>query len=78
MLVCIVEIITCPRLSDPQYGNVELSGLTVGSTAAYTCDGGFELAGIRVRQCQPNGQWSGNEPVCESKLIYIISNIYSL
>ncbi len=74
MFVCIIEIIvTCPRLSDPQYGNVELSGLTVGSTAAYTCDGGFQLAGNKKRQCQPNGQWSGNDPSCRSKAAHEIN-----
>ncbi len=43
-----------------------MTGTTVGSTASYTCDQGFFLTnGDSVRQCQPNGQWSGNEPTCE-------------
>jgi hypothetical protein len=35
----------CPTLSDPANGNVELSGISLGDTAEYTCNNGFNLVG---------------------------------
>ena len=60
------RIITCQRLIDPRNGDVNLSGLKVGSKATYSCDRGFQLRGNQVRKCQANGQWSGRNPFCQS------------
>ena len=38
---------------------------TVGSTATYRCNTGYNLVGNRQRTCRSNGQWSGEEPICE-------------
>ncbi len=55
---------------DPTNGNVELTGVTEGSTATYTCENGFDLTGgDDFRICQPDGQWSGQEPICEGDFI---------
>jgi hypothetical protein len=56
----------CPRLSDPNYGSVAVSGYTPGSTAQYSCNGGYKLVGLALRKCY-NGRWTGKEPVCQSK-----------
>ena len=61
------RIVTCDKLRDPRNGDVDLTGITVGSRAKYSCDRGFELKGNQIRKCQSNGQWSGNEPRCDSK-----------
>ena len=59
-------IVTCPRLSDPRNGDVDLTGLRVGSKASYSCDRGFKLQGNQVRHCQSNGRWTGQDPSCQS------------
>ena len=59
-------IVMCPELLDPSNGAVTVSGLTVGSTASYTCDAGFELSENILRMCETGGVWSGSEPLCES------------
>ena len=60
-----IIIITCQRLIDPVYGNVDLTGVNVGSKATYSCDRGFQLRGNKIRKCLRNGQWSGSNPVCQ-------------
>ena len=54
----------CSDLNNPNNGQVSLSGTTIGSTASYSCDAGYELEGDKTRTCQSNGQWSGREPSC--------------
>ena len=61
------RIVTCDRLLDPRNGDVDVSGIKIGSKAKYSCDRGFELKGTQVRKCQSNGEWSGREPSCKSK-----------
>ena len=61
-------IVNCQRLNDPRYGDVSVSGLAVGSKATYSCNRGFELKGDQIRHCQSNGQWSGSDPFCRSKM----------
>ena len=48
-------------------------GSTVeGSVANYTCDEGYILDGVTQRICGENNQWSGDVPLCQSKLRIII------
>ena len=63
--------LTCDRLDNPSNGHVILTGVTVNSVATYICSSGFVLVGEDTRTCQPNGEWSGQEPVCSRKLSYI-------
>jgi len=59
------EALSCPSLSNPANGNVALSsGLTLGSTATYTCDDGYMASHASTRYCQADAQWSGEEPSC--------------
>ena len=53
-----------------------MSGTSVGSTAEYSCSVGFLLLGAQTRYCQPNGEWSGNPPICEGKEVY--NHIYKM
>ena len=57
-------VVTCPQLDNPQNGRVSVDGQTVGSTANYDCDVGFEPSGSLTRVCMQDGQWSGEEPSC--------------
>lgn len=61
-------VVECDQLRDIQNGRVVLTGTAVGSRASYTCSRGYLLVGDAVRNCQANGEWSGSEPVCKSKI----------
>ena len=65
IIISCTEIVTCDKLRDPRNGDVDLTGITVGSKARYSCNRGFDLKGDQIRKCQSNGQWSGIEPVCK-------------
>ena len=58
-----VYILACPFLSAPMYGDLSLSGFSVGDTAIVTCDTGYVLNGSTVRYCTPSG-WDGIEADC--------------
>ena len=56
----------CGALPNPIGGAVVVSGTSVGSSADYTCDEGYKLTrGDKIRYCQDNQHWSGEEAVCE-------------
>lgn len=58
------EPIQCPRLVDPENGDVSFRQ-TVGSIAVYKCNKGFTLIGNEKRTCQQNGAWTGQQPTCK-------------
>ncbi len=60
-------IVECDDLSNPANGVVNQPGNSVGTVSSYTCNGGFLLVGDETRTCQKDGEWSGNEPICECK-----------
>lgn len=41
-----------------------LVGTTLGSTAIFKCNLGYQLEGSATRKCQANGGWSGSLPRC--------------
>ena len=61
------SVVDCLNLTSPSNGEVSLTTTTPGSVATYTCDTGYEVVGASMRECQVNGSWSENGPVCESK-----------
>ena len=58
----------CDNLPDPPFGDVSLTGNSIGDVATYVCDPGFELVGQPTRTCEQlnpqTADWSGEEPVC--------------
>ena len=64
---CCISVRDCGPLQNPQNGFVEFTSTVIRSRATYTCNKGFLLVGVRVRICRPDGEWSGEEPTCESK-----------
>ena len=60
----------CPTLDDIPNGSVDMIGVTVGSTATYTCNDNYQLMGASTRMCQPDGTWSGEEPMCIGERYY--------
>ena len=55
----------CPDLTDPANGMVVMAGNSVGNTATYSCNSGFELVGAQTVTCQADGTWSDSPPTCE-------------
>ncbi len=62
----------CDRLPDIQYGTVQYNDTDIGTVASYICQTGYILSDDDTiqRLCQDNGQWSGDEPICNRKLLY--------
>ena len=48
------------------------TGLTPGSTAAYSCDKDYELNGTSVLVCLPSGMWNESRPMCASSGWFLI------
>lgn len=69
MCVCLHVAVDCGPLSPPENGNVELIGTTFGEEVEYSCVTGYSLNGSPTRECQANGEWSGDEPSCISEII---------
>lgn len=61
----------CGTLASPLNGAIILNTTTAGSTASYSCIGGYTLDGSAQRVCQADGQWSSREPTC-SKLQFSV------
>ncbi|CAI7994714.1 Sushi, von Willebrand factor type A, EGF and pentraxin domain-containing protein 1, partial [Geodia barretti] len=61
----VCELVMCPTLNDPDNGNLNLSGNSLGDTAEYTCNTGYNLMGESILTCGADSQWSGTPPVCE-------------
>ena len=62
-------VIECEELDNPANGAVTLSGVTVDSTATYSCIDGYTLEGVEQRVCQQDGQWSDVAPTCRCELL---------
>ena len=60
----------CDTLADPINGQVtHTAGMTLGQTATYSCNTGYNLVGNSTRTCQATGVWSGSEPTCQGMLL---------
>ena len=62
-------MIICPALTPPDNGNVNQLGNTPGDLALYACNDNFELSDGIPRECGPDGQWTGEAPLCEGKQV---------
>ena len=65
---CIADTQTrdCPA-EDLMDGKVFITGNTPGSITHYMCQDNYVLDGNQVRQCLPDGTWSGDTPKCICK-----------
>jgi len=54
----------CNLLPDPQNGQVEVRGVTIGSVATYKCAPGYRVQGFPNRICDRHLRWSGMAPLC--------------
>ena len=61
----------CGNLTDPVNGSVNhTAGTTLGQTATYSCNTGYNLVGDSTRTCQAEENWSGSASTCEGMYIY--------
>ena len=60
--------ISCPTPKKLDNGIVVSTSLTFNSTARYSCNTGYELVGVRSRNCLASKTWSGGLPQCKGEL----------
>ncbi len=71
IIIIIILGSSCKSLSNPFNGYVKLyDNNSPGTKAQYYCDEDYTLSGNRQRFCQKTCAWSGQDPICKSKLIY--------
>ncbi|MBK7153831.1 MAG: hypothetical protein IPH72_18950 [Sandaracinaceae bacterium] len=58
------NIVTCPALSNPSNGMVDDGTNVYDTTAAYTCNSGYEVTGGTTVRCSASGTWTGTPPTC--------------
>ena len=64
----LLTAMNCDNLTDPTNGQVNhTAGTTLGQTATYSCNTGYNLVGGSIRTCQAMG-WSGSAPTCQRML----------
>ena len=59
-------VVDCEPLSAPTNGDVKDPVTTYQSVATYQCNTGYDLIGESSRTCQADGNWSEQEPICQS------------
>ena len=65
--------VDCGNLPDPVNGQVDhTAGTSLGQTAIYSCNTGYNLVGDSTRTCQAIGQWSGSAPTCQSMFLTLV------
>jgi CUB/sushi domain-containing protein len=58
-------LVTCPALTAPANGTVDVPSRTYGATASFTCNPSFVMSGYGSATCQADGTWSHPKPTCE-------------
>ena len=67
MVFAFPAVVTCPALTDPNNGMVNVPNNTFMSNATYSCNRGHNLTEDATRTCQANGEWSASVPACNRK-----------
>ena len=64
----------CGSLPDPANGQVDhTAGTSLGQTAIYSCNTGYNLVGDSTRTCQATGNWSGSAPTCQGMYVCMLT-----
>lgn len=67
----------CGLLTDPEHGNVALTGQKYNDTAMYKCDIGYHVTTGDSNRICGNGSWEGVEPTCSIRgNIFNVSWVY--
>ena len=68
--VFLILTVDCGNLTDPANGCVNhTAGTSLGQTATYSCNTGYNLVGDSTHTCQATGNWSGSAPTCQGMLL---------
>ena len=60
----------CGNLTDPANGQVNhTAGTSLGQTANYSCNTGYNLVGDSTRTCQATEEWTGSAPTCQGTFV---------
>ena len=59
---------SCGNPGTPDNGGKNSSAYQYGNAISFTCNVGYTMQGSQVRTCQTNGEWTGTQPTCTSKL----------
>ena len=75
----LLTVVVCGNLTDPANGQVDhTAGTTMGQTATYSCNTGYNLVGDSTRTCQATGNLSGNAPTCQGMYVHKLTCSYSM
>ena len=70
-LLLSLTAVDCGSLPDPANGRVDhTAGTSLGQTAQYSCNTGYNLVGDNTRTCQATGEWSGSGPTCQGTYVF--------
>lgn len=69
-------VVNCGLLDPPKDGRVSFTSTSYTAVAVYVCFPGYRLEGVEERTCQANGEWSDEEPSCESEHSLITLTIF--
>ncbi|CAH2220992.1 Hypothetical predicted protein [Pelobates cultripes] len=58
----------CSSPPDILHGTSEYEDVTFGSIVTYKCDEGYRFINKNTRECQADGTWSGELPICEVQI----------
>lgn len=76
--ICVIPASFCSPVPVPDNGAVQGFRYELGATLRITCNDGYSLvpSGSSFRTCISDGAggglWSGDDPVCECKLRYVL------
>jgi len=59
-----VVVIRCEAPTEPDNGNVSVSGYYYGAVAKFWCQSGYNMTGSDSATCQQTGNWSAPSPSC--------------
>ena len=58
--------VSCENISYPHTVVTDVTSLRFGGSITFSCVDGYERdSGILVMNCEMNGKWSGDPPVCK-------------
>ncbi len=64
------KVIKCPAPKQRANMDIQFKCQTFGCQANYTCKETFDLIlGDSIRHCNGSGQWSGDDPICDKKVV---------
>jgi len=57
----------CGKLLTPKNGSLFGNITTYPNKVTFTCEEGFIIRGSKVRQCQADRTWTGNDTYCDGE-----------